>query len=219
VFLDDELAGADELGELGELAMRCGAVVTRVPPRVVASLSDTPTPQGVVAVAEMPDARLHEIPSGPSLVVVLAGVRDPGNAGTLIRSAAAAGADAIVFCTGTVDPWHPKSVRSAAGAAFALPVVRGMGLAHAVGALRAHGCTVLAAEASGPPADECDLTRPVAFVLGNEASGMDVADRALVDGSVSVPMPGRIDSLNVAIAGSVLLFEASRQRRAAADGG
>jgi TrmH family RNA methyltransferase len=210
LFIDEQL-GEDP--ELFSLAAERGVTATRVPPRVISSLSDASTPQGVVAVVDVPATPLGLLPRDASLVVVLAGVRDPGNAGTLVRSAAAAGANAIVFCRGTVDPWHPRTVRASAGAAFRTRVVGDADPPTAAQELRARDCVLLAAHAAGPPADELDLTRPLGLFLGNEAWGMGPAENALVDGLVSVPMPGGVESLNVAIAGSVLMFEAVRQRR------
>jgi TrmH family RNA methyltransferase len=189
--------------------------VTSVSPRVMQALAGTTTPQGVVAVVEAPAARLQELVAGASLVVVLADVRDPGNAGTLVRSAAAAGADAIVFCSGAVDALHPKTVRSAAGSLWRLPVVRDVSLPDCAAELRAAGLVVVGADASAPrQLYEADLTRRLGLVLGNESWGISGEAGALLDEAVSVPVQPGVDSLNVAVAGSVILFEAARQRRA-----
>ncbi len=180
--------------------------------RVIEALTDTSTPQGVVAVARMQTVVPPEV-SG-DLVVILSDVRDPGNAGTLVRSAAAAGASAVVFCSGSVDPFNPKTVRSTAGLLFHVDVVAGVALDVAAGALREKGFLMVGADAAsskGP--DEMDLTRPVALVLGNESWGIEEASGHLLDEVVGIPMPGPAESLNVGIAGSVLLFEAVRQRR------
>ena len=148
---------------------------------------------------------------------MLVDVSDPGNAGTLLRAAEAAGAAAVLFCGGSVDPCNPKCVRASAGALFHLPVSGGgealavlEGLGHA-GVRRA--ATVVR---GGTPYDEVDLTGPVAIVLGSEAHGLPAELDALVDDRLTIPMDGRSESLNVAMAGSVLCFESLRQRRAAA---
>jgi TrmH family RNA methyltransferase len=211
VFVAD---GEDLPRELLSLAARRDVPVLCVSPAIVSALSDTVTPQGVVAVVRAPAVRLDDIAEDASLVLVLAGVRDPGNAGTLVRSAAAARADAVVFAPDTVDPFGPKTVRASAGALFRVPVVTGAGLAEWIHALSARGVRILAADAAGAPADEVDLARPVAFVLGNEASGLPRDLQPHVDARVAIPMPGPLESLNAAVAGSILLFEAIRQRRA-----
>ena len=182
--------------------------------RVIEALTDTSTPQGVVAVARMHTAAPTEV-SG-DLVVVMSDVRDPGNAGTLVRSAVAAGASAVIFCSGSVDPFNPKTVRSTAGLIFHVNVVAGVALEVVAAELRDKGLLMIGADAASTRApDEVDLTGPVALVLGNESWGIDRDLGRLLDNVVGIPMPGPAESLNVGIAGSVLLFEAVRQRRAA----
>lgn len=180
--------------------------------RVIRLLSDTSTPQGVVAVARAPDTELGEL-TRSDLSLILAGVRDPGNAGTLVRSAAAAGAGAVVFTEGSVDPLNPKTVRACAGALFLVSVVRDADVGEAVATARDAGVQVLGADVrAATDLDAVDLSKPTAFVLGNEAWGFEpeLADR--LDGTVGIPMPGRVESLNVGIAGSILLFETVRRR-------
>ena len=180
---------------------------------VLATLADTSTPQGVVAVVQIRSLDLASLTADADLVVVLADVRDPGNAGTILRSALAAGADAAVFGTGSVDPYHPKTVRAGAGALFRLPVVRGMETPAAIEALKAGGFSAIGADASGDTSyTDVEMTGRVAIVLGNEAWGLPAETSALLDRSVAIPMPGPAESLNVGIAGALLLFEAVRQR-------
>jgi RNA methyltransferase, TrmH family len=198
---------------LAELAASRDVPVIRVTESVLASIADTTTPQGVVATARIHALTLNDI-SDCDLVLVLADVRDPGNAGTLLRSAAAAGAGAVIACKGSVDLLHPKTVRASAGSIFAVPIVRDATVEEAAAQLKAHGLTVLGADQTGPDAFECDLSGRLALVVGNEAGGLTAEVRALVDACVGIPMPGRTESLNVGIAGSILLFEAVRQRRA-----
>lgn len=212
------VAAEDGPDHLATLAAEEGVPVTRVPERVLAALCDTVTPQGAVAIVDAPPPGIASLPPAGSLFVVLADVRDPGNAGTLVRSAAAARAAAIVFARGSVDPLQPKSVRASAGALLALPLVREVSLEEALGALRARGVALLGADAAGAPADSIDLVRPLALVLGNESGGLPGPVRDRIDELVSVPMPGGVESLNVGIAGAILLFEAVRQRRAAEAG-
>jgi TrmH family RNA methyltransferase len=137
-------------------------------------------------------------------VVVLAGVSDPGNAGTVIRSAVAAGAAGVLLTPGSVDPTNPKVVRASAGAIFALPVA-------SVDDVSALGLTTVGAVAGGLSPDDVDLAGPIALILGGEASGLP--DGELYDTEVALPLDGGVESLNVAMAGTVLLYEARRQRQ------
>jgi RNA methyltransferase, TrmH family len=181
--------------------------------QVIEALTDTSTPQGVVAIASMRTVPITEVTG--DLVLVLSDVRDPGNAGTLVRSAVAAGATAVVFCTGSVDPFNPKTVRATAGLLFHVEVITGAALEAVVEELRSRDFLILGADAGSSKApDEMDLRAPVALVLGNESWGIEESSSHLLDDTVGIPMPGPAESLNVGIAGSILLFEAVRQRRA-----
>ena len=203
-----------EAGELIAAAEDAGATVVRATQGVLEALSDTTTPQGVAAVVEMGDVPLADIPETADLVLVLDQVRDPGNAGTLVRSAAAAGAAAVIFTAGSVDPYSPKTVRASAGSLFRVDLVRDAGLDAATSELRGRGFAVVGTDAGvDTPYDALDYTAPVAFVVGNEAWGIPEDDRPLLTELVAIPMPGDAESLNAGIAGSLLLFEAVRQRR------
>jgi RNA methyltransferase, TrmH family len=194
-------------------ATKAGVDVFEVAPQVLGVLSETVTPQGVVAVARSTEVSLEDLRPDPQLILVLAGVNDPGNAGTLLRSAAAAGADGVVFAEGSVDPFNPKVVRSSAAALFHVPIVRAVPLEEVAGTMKAGGCTLLGAVAGGKNVfTEVDLTQPAALFLGNEAGGLPDPAGELVDELVAVPMPGGMESLNVSAAGSILLFEIVRQR-------
>ncbi|MBA2724667.1 MAG: RNA methyltransferase, partial [Actinobacteria bacterium] len=183
----------------------------RVSAGVMKAITDTTTPQGIAALVEMPDTSLGALPAAASLVLVLAEVRDPGNAGTLIRSALGAGASAVIFSDGCVDPFAPKTIRSAAGALFEIPIIRAS-LGAATDVLKSEGFELLGTEAGGKAVHALDLSGKVAFVLGNEAWGLSPEADGLLDAKVGIPMPGALESLNVAVAGSLLLFEAVRQR-------
>lgn len=177
---------------------------------------DTVSPQPVVAVVDRPIPSPSAL-ADATLVVVLVEVSDPGNAGTLLRTAEAAGAGAVVCTAGTVDLWSPKCVRASAGAVLHLDIIDGDEPPDALAAVRAAGHRLLGTQvASGRPYDEVDLSGKVAVVLGNEAHGLDPALAAGIDDWVTIPMAGRAESLNVAMAGAVLCFEVLRQRRAAA---
>jgi TrmH family RNA methyltransferase len=175
---------------------------------VLAAMS--PDCQGVLAVVSTAGASLDEALDGsPRLVAVLADVRDPGNAGTVIRAADAAGADCVVLVGESVDLTNPKVVRATAGSLFHLPVVRGGALADAVPVLREAGLTVLATAGSGDlelsPAESLFAT-PTAWVFGNEAHGLSDDDVALADGAVRIPIHGAAESLNLATAAAVCLY-------------
>lgn len=173
-------------------------------PNVIERVASTEAPQPVLAVVRL---RASVLPAGATFVVVADRIADPGNAGTIIRSAEAAGADAVVFTPGSVDPFNPKVVRATAGSLFRMPVVAA-DLAH----VRAAGLRALAASShQGAAYTDTDLVAPVAIVVGNEAHG--VPDDAPVDGWVTIPHAGPAESLNVAMAATVLVFEVARQRR------
>lgn len=219
VELLEVFATADADEALAQELETRGVVVRRVSTPVLTRALDTVTPQEIAAIARRIDPGLDAVVEaaarGP-LVLVLAGVGDPGNAGTLLRAAEAAGASAVLFCEGSVDPWNPKCVRASAGGLFHVPVTSGGDVVAVIERLRAAGVASVATVArGGVPYDEADLTGPIAFVLGSEAHGLPSSVVSLVARPVTIPMAGRAESLNVAMAGSVLCFEALRQRRAA----
>ena len=182
---------------------------------VLERIGDTVTPQPVLAVASMTPADLDDL-GAHGLVLVAVTVRDPGNAGTLLRSAEAGGAAGVVFCGNSVDPYAPKVVRSSGGAVFGIPVVEEDDPVKVLDALGRQGRRRLAAVATGGEhLERVDLTGSVAIVLGNEASGLPPDLAFQLDGDVTIPVDPPAESLNVGMAGTVLAFEASRQRRAA----
>ena len=167
----------------------------------------------VVATVDQPLAIIEGVT--PRLVLVAVGMQDPGNVGALLRSAAASGVGGVVVCSGSVDVYNPKAVRGSAGALFRVALSLGEDPASALRAMNRWGMAVLATVAEGGlEYSEVDLTAPTALVLGSEASGLPAAIEGLVDGRVTIPMSRGVESLNVAMAATVLGFEASRQRRA-----
>jgi TrmH family RNA methyltransferase len=205
---------------LVNLARQRGAEVTMVAEPVLAALAATTTPQGLVAVVPSVLTALDDLPSAPRLVCVLAEVRDPGNAGTVLRAADAFGADAVVTTRGSVDPQSPKAARAAVGSLFHLPVVAGVPWPALAAALRGRGLRLVGADphAAGA-ADAAPLDEPLALVLGNEAHGLPPEIAADLDLVVRVPLAGRAESLNLAAAAAVLLYEtARRQGRLAEEG-
>lgn len=208
-------AGAAWQHEVDQLASDAGVRVERTTDAVLAAIAETVHPQGVVAVARTWEAPLAEALEGARLVAIMHEVRDPGNAGAVLRAADAAGADAVVFSGESIDPFHPKVVRSTTGSLFHLPVVVAGTLAEAADASRAAGLTVLAADVRGDELTEVRgrLLGPVAWVFGNEARGLSESDRALSDHSLRLPIYGRAESLNLATAASVLLYETAFAHR------
>jgi TrmH family RNA methyltransferase len=195
-------------------ARQTGTDVVQISPDVMAKLTSTVTPQGLVGVAGFVDVGLGDLPAEPGCVAVLHAVRDPGNAGTVLRSADASGGDAVVFSSTSVDPYNPKTVRASAGSLFHLPVVRGVETAEAVDLLRVRGCRVLATDVRGDhDLFETDVEGPTAFLFGNEAWGLPEGVARLADATVRIPIAARAESLNLAAAATVALFEHARQRR------
>ena len=199
------------------IAERCaarGARVLAVGDVVLRAIADATAPRSVVAVADAPAFTLDALPDAADLVLVLAQLRDPGNAGTLVRTAAAAGAGCVVFSHGSVDPFGPKTVRASAGGAFKVPIARAVELPSAVAELREKGFRCIAAEGSGSTTIyEVDLTGKVAVLVGNEAWGLSDTAAGVVDDVVRIPMAEGVESLNAATAGAIFLFESVRQRR------
>jgi TrmH family RNA methyltransferase len=200
-------------------AVAAGIDVHLTPTRVLAQLSDTTTPQGLLARCRFEKWRLDAVMNpAMRMVAVLANVRDPGNAGTIVRTADAAGADAVVLSAESVDLYNPKCVRATTGSLFHLPVVVGSPIAVVVDAARVAGLRILAADGAGPVDldDELDsgrLASPTAWFFGNEASGLPADLRDLADAVVRVPIHGRAESLNLAAAAAVCLYASARAQR------
>lgn len=192
-----------------------GIAVHQLAPGTLERVGDAVTPQPVAAMVRAVDQPLDAL-SGASFVVLCAGVSDPGNLGTVIRSAEAAGAQAVICAEGSVDMYNPKTVRASAGSMFFVPLVAGGDPVGIVRQLEGWGVTSVAAVAHGgsDPAS-VDLTRRVALVLGNETAGLDTEVVEAVHERVTIPMAGRGESLNVGMAAAILTFEVARQRRAA----
>ena len=204
--------------EIGSAAAEADLEVEYVTEHVLDAMADTVTPQGFVAVARQFPTSIREIFTGePKLVAVLEEVRDPGNAGTIIRAADSAGADAVVLTGRTVDLYNPKVVRSTTGSLFHVPVAVGADLADVIGRAHSAGLQVLAADVKGEDLlaarRDGELARPTAWVFGNEARGLEDDLLALVDRVVTVPIYGRAESMNLATAASVCLYESAFAQR------
>jgi len=204
--------------ETCEQAMAVGARLFSLAPGVLERVADTVTPQPVLTVLPMMRSDLAD-PMGPTpaqqpLIVVLVDVRDPGNAGTVLRTADAAGVDAVIFSGESVDPYNPKTVRASAGSLFHVPFSVQPDPVALAAALAGRGYRTLATVArDGDDYAALDWSVPTVLFLGNEASGLGPEVRQAIGGAVAIPMDGRAESLNVGVACAVLCFEALRQRR------
>jgi TrmH family RNA methyltransferase len=198
-----------------------GVEVLYLTGEVFASAVDTVHPQGIAALVEPPAWGMEAVRAAGGLLLIAAGLQDPGNLGTLIRSAEAFRATAVLTTPGTVSEWNQKAVRASAGSVFRVPVVAVT--EGEVEALRANGVRVYAAVAGEGAGDaaavsvaEVDLRGACALMVGNEGAGIAEEWLALADARITIPTPGRVESLNAGVAGSLLLYEAARQRAGAA---
>lgn len=213
LFLFDP-AASEAFASLLARAQTQGAEVASLAAELLAELCDTVTPQGLVAVAPWPQIR----PGEAGLSLVVDGVRDPGNLGTLLRSAAAAGVDQVITLPGVTDPWAPKVLRAGMGAHFRTAIRQAAGLAQAeqwTGSARPY----LADGAGRELYTAVDWTQPSVLIIGGEAAGAGLAANWPAVQRIAIPMASEVESLNTAMAGSVILFEAARQRRASTGGG
>lgn len=211
---------AERQPDLLELAAQRRLRLRQIADELLPLISDTVASQGVVLIGEQRTAELTSVVTSQArLLVVLSQVRDPGNAGTVIRVADAADADGVIITSNSVDAFNPKVVRSTAGSIFHLPIVTGVGLSEVTELARARGQQVLAADAH-PPAHDLqvpwdtglDLSRPTLWVFGSEAHGLPESDRALCDSAVRIPLYGRAESLNLATAASICIYESARSQ-------
>lgn len=217
VFVTAVAAGRNP--ELVRTARSAGVPVSEITERAAAGLSETVTPQGVLAVCDLVDRPVAAALAGtPTLVAVLYGVADPGNAGTVIRVADAAGADAVLLAGDAVDPHNGKAVRASAGSLFHLPIARTRRPADALAACRSAGLRLVAADGHAAAdldeaADAGELAGPTAWVFGSEAHGLPAEVLADVATALRVPIHGAAESLNLATAAAVCLYTTARAQR------
>lgn len=216
LYVEAAAADGDRWGPIVAEARSAGLRIQYADAAVLAALSDAQTPQGGVAVCRRIDVPLeHVLGTAPRLLCVLAHVRDPGNAGTVLRGADAMGADAVIVTGASVDVYNPKVVRSTAGSLFHVPVVLGVEVLPLVTQLRAAGITTYAADGTGATLlgdPGLDLDQAHAWIFGNEAWGLPAETRRACDAVVAVPIPGRAESLNLAMAATVCLYASATAR-------
>lgn len=204
-LVSPSLAGSPRGAALAETLERAGRV-EHVSDAALGRLAATQSPQGVLAVAPIPTPTPETVRfEVRSICLLLDAVQDPGNFGTLVRSADAFGAAAVVALPGTVDAWNPKSVRAASGSSFRVPILQ-LGWNEAMSWLSAAGFRILAADVAGAPIESLPPAQRVALVVGNEGAGLSAHAKAAADARVTVPIPGPAESLNVAVAAGILLY-------------
>jgi TrmH family RNA methyltransferase len=213
VFTDGD-APPPEVTDLLDRAAGVGARIYTLAPGVLARVASTVSPQPVLGLVRYVDVPLQAV-AGASMLLIGVDLRDPGNAGTVLRSAEAAGAGGVVCCDGSVDLFNPKAVRASAGSVFHVPVVLGGQVSEVLEQVGRWGLRRLGAVArGGRDYASVDLTGRIAFVVGNEAHGLPPEVEDGLDERITIPLAGRSESLNVGMATAVLCFEAARQRRA-----
>jgi TrmH family RNA methyltransferase len=207
IFLSERTAMPDNLPREIE--------ILRLAPDVFQSCTDTQTPQGIAALLVPPTGAVERMFLGVPLILIAVGLQDPGNLGTLIRSALAFGATGVLATAGTVSAWNGKTIRASAGAVFRIPLAAADDEMMAM--LQQNSVAILASvKDRGTPVSAVDLSRPCALLIGNEGAGLTPEWLARAGERVTIPTPGAVESLNAAIAGSLLLYEAARQRGASA---
>jgi TrmH family RNA methyltransferase len=216
VIYSEQLAQKDRAAKLLRELETVAPKSASVSEKLLESISFTKTPQGIVAIAKRPDTDLqsfhsqqHDVP----LLVILHHINNPVNVGAIVRTAEAAGATGVIATAGTADPFSPKALRGAMGAAFRLPILSGADYAQAIDWCRRDGAYIVCADVHATRNyHEFDWSRPAAIVMGAESSGLSPEEIALADESIRIPMKGSTESLNVAVAAGILLYEASRHR-------
>lgn len=200
---------------IGRVLEKSGAHLETVSDAVYGYVSDTKTPQGVLCVVGQMEYTLDQAAGGECpLVLVLDNLQDPGNMGTVIRTAEAAGVTGIIMSSGCVDVYNPKTIRSTMGSVCRMPFLKVDDLKEAIGWMKKRGVHTYAAHLEGSLSyDTVDYTKPCAFFIGNEGNGLRDEIAGLADTYIHIPMGGQVESLNAAVASSVIMFEAARQRR------
>jgi RNA methyltransferase, TrmH family len=211
---------SSQLGERGKMLLggfaSSGTEVIEIPPQLMDAVTGTETPQGILAVLPLPDEKALPMPEQLDFVVIADNLRDPGNLGTLLRTAAAAGAQAVLLSPGTTDAFSPKVLRAGMGAHFHLPAVHsGWAEIRSICKDRQPKLNIFLSETAEetPPYWAADLRQPLALIISSEAEGASPEARALADQAITIPMPGQSESLNAAVAAGILLYEIVRQRQ------
>jgi RNA methyltransferase, TrmH family len=209
--------GAEKL--LDALPLPPETEILLLPRMLLNAALTTESPQPIAALIEPPEWTWKDVLGGTKdtapLIVMLAGIQDPGNLGTILRSAEAFSVNGVLSLPGTVSAWNPKAVRASAGSVFRMPLLA-VSAEECFTRLRKAGIKIVTTAVNGaPPADRTDLTGPIALLIGSEGNGVPASLAAQADKAITIPCPGPVESLNASVAASILLYEASRQRKGA----
>ncbi|MCX5725570.1 MAG: 23S rRNA (guanosine(2251)-2'-O)-methyltransferase RlmB [Candidatus Saganbacteria bacterium] len=212
--VDFMLYSADAPADILKTARDLGISCFSITEKVMGEISEVETPRGIIAVVSEEEFDLDDVLGGkPPLIVFCVDVQDPGNLGTIIRTADAVSASGVILSKGTVDLYNPKALRSTIGSIFHLPIVHVENIKETIMALKQSGIKIIAASLDAKKSYyDADLGGPVAIIFGNESKGLGRQIEVLCDGSVKIPMPGKAQSLNVGVSAAVILYEALRQR-------
>jgi RNA methyltransferase, TrmH family len=213
VFLSDQLSGTRGGKELQQKVVAGGYESYMLSEKLFREISDTETPQGILAILRMKSYELNDIITNNTFVIILDSLQDPGNLGTIIRTADAAGASGIILSKGCVDLYNPKVLRATMGSVFHVPFYFSLNLEETIDILKARGICTYAAHLNGDKHyfNLC-LKDNIAIIIGNEANGISDEIASKADALVKIPMPGRSESLNASVAASLLMYEVVRQR-------
>ncbi len=213
VIVSDKLEGLNGGSELIEKVKGVCSDISLVPEKLFKEVSDTQTPQGILAVLEKKQFDFQEVIDKGNSVVILDCLQDPGNVGTIIRTADAAGISAVLMSKGCVDLYSPKVLRSTMGSAFHVPIFEGLNITETIQLLKQKGYKVIASHLSGKNNYfQEDLTGRSAIIVGNEANGISDETANMADSLVKIPMPGKAESLNASVAASIMIYEIVRQK-------
>ncbi len=214
VIYSEQLTRKDRAANLIHELESIAAKTASVSEKLLESISYTKTPQGIIVIAQRPAAGHQAVAASDNpLLVILHRINNPVNVGAILRTAEAAGATGVIATQGTADPFSPKALRGAMGSAFRLPIWTGDDFSQAINWCRQSGIQTICADVDGKKSyTDVDWNKPTAIVMGAESEGLTAQEMALTDGAVKIPMRGETESLNVAVAAGILLYEASRHR-------
>lgn len=213
IFISDSFMHSNDFNRYANRLKSSQADVYVLPDNLFREVSDTENPQGILAVAKMPDYSLYETVQGESLVVILEEVQDPGNMGTILRTAHAAGFNAVIVLKGSVDVYNPKTIRSSAGSIFHIPVILCENVEECMRYLKGMDIKIFGAHLDAKKSHyQVKLDKNAAILIGNEARGLSDGIIKYVDEKIKIPIPGGAESLNASVAAGIIIYEAVRQR-------
>lgn len=213
ILISEFLENSNEIDETVNFCSINEKKLIMVPDKVFSEISDTKTPQGFLAVMNQPSLSIHRLPASSSFIIILDSLQDPGNLGAIIRTADAAGVDAIFLSKGSVDIYNPKVLRSTMGSIFHLPIYRYDSFIELKIILQENKFKLLTTHLKGDSnLYDLELNNPIAIIIGNEANGVSSEIANDADYLVKIPMPGKAESLNASVAASIIVYECLRQR-------